>query len=134
MTATAITTTAAEIIVVRQLDAGIYRSEGGGEQRVYSRHVSGPRGFANALRSHSDERRSATLGYGNIGCGGGWLEVVPRGGGPGSGVHLPSEFLANIEDSRLYARRFPEVAPASSLWSVPAGATLEWWRSQVVGW
>jgi len=98
----------AEIIVVRHLNSGIYRSQGGGECRVLSRHVSGPRGYANALRSHREDCRTAALRYGNIGCGSGWIEVVPAGGNPGDGIVLEM--------------------PYSWYEPVPVGAGLDWWR------
>jgi len=99
--------TSAELIVVRHLNPGIYKSQGGGESRVISRHASGPRGLSNAVKSHYEDNRTAVLGYGNIGCGSGWIEAVPKGGQPGEGVVLNFPF---------------------DFYSPPVGAGMEWWE------
>lgn len=101
--------TPAEILVIRHLSDGIYQSAGGGESRVVSRHVSGPRGFLNARRSHYEDCRTAPYYYGNIGQGSGWVEIVPKGGNPGDGVTL--EY------------------PLDHYVGIPVGADLEWWQA-----
>ena len=97
----------AELIVVRHLNSGIYKSSGGGQSRVISRHASGPRGLANAVKSHREDCRNAALGYGNIGCGSGWIEAVPKGGQPGDGVTLDFPF---------------------DWYNVPVDAGMDWWN------
>lgn len=109
--------TPAEILVVRRLDNGIYRSEGGGQTSIYSRHDSSPRGLANAMRYHVRERDEAVSAYGNIGCGSGWVEVVPKGGKPGDGI------------------TFRDIAHVNPMWgddidTPPIAATFEWWQGQ----
>jgi len=85
----------AQIITVRQLR--------GAAPEVWTRHASGPGGLAAALRAHRVERDDAESGTG-------WLEVVERGGGPGSGVRLHTDF----------AGRPPR-----------GGAPLSWWRDEI---
>jgi hypothetical protein len=81
---------AAEILVVRELDKGIYASSGGGRPRVVSRHQSGPRGLTNAINALAENREDCVKSFGSIGAGAGWLEVVEAGGKPGTGIILPS--------------------------------------------
>jgi len=102
----------ADLLVIRRLHDGIYRSHGGGVGRVVSRHTSGPRGARNALAAHIQERRSACESYGNHGMGGGWIEAVEHGGEAGSGVCVRVDL---IEDCG----------------TVPVGATLAYWRQEV---
>lgn len=104
----------AELIVVRRLHNGIYASEGGGQAKVWSRHVSGPRGLRNAIESHGQERYWAQIGFGNIGSGAGWIEVVPPGGQPGDGI----SFDFPLDD---YYLPHPPVG----------GAPMDWWQEQL---
>lgn len=97
----------AELIVVRHLSDGIYKSCGGGTANVVSRHASGPRGLINAIRSHRDDCRTAAQRWGNIGCGSGWIEAVPAGGNPGDGIVLHNYF--HMDD-------------------VPVNASIGWWK------
>lgn len=134
--------TEAEIIVLRRLHNGIYKSSGGGTTAVYSRHASGPRGLANAIMFHGQERASAFRYYGNIGAGAGWIEIVPKGGEPGTGIDLPSHVLwayeqqrqirseGCIDCGRYHSRR---ECPNVDQWPLqpPVGATMEWWEGSL---
>ena len=73
------TRTPCEIVVVRQLDAGIYRLSGGGQAREWSRHTASARGLTLASNSSVRERLDAHHCYGSVGAGIGYLVVVPRG-------------------------------------------------------
>lgn len=108
------TTRPAQIIVVRQLDGGIYASEGGGQAVVWTRHSGGPRAIRKAVRAHGQERREAREGYGNIGMGAGWIEVVPFGGEPGDGIDLADPIFGLSE----------EELPTPPT----GGAPLSWWK------
>jgi hypothetical protein len=108
----------AEIIVVRALHHGIYRSHGGGQSVVHSRHASGPRGLANAVSSHYHERHEADVCFGNIGKGAGWIEVVPQGGSPGDGMRLGHPTCG------LDAEMLP-TPPVG-------GAPYSWWRERLL--
>ncbi len=106
----------AEIIVVRRLHNSIYKSEGGGKAVVFSRHAGGPRGLSNAITSHHRERNTAKVSFGSIGCGAGWVEVVPSGGEPGDGFRLDHPLFGLDAD---YIPKPPI-----------GGAPWEWWRQQ----
>ena len=105
------TTTPAELLVIRHLDASIYKSSGGGQSTIYSRHASGPRGLTNALISHGKERGEASAHYGSIGAGAGWIEIMPKGGDIGSGLRVPGDYQWAIQ-------------PAPQ-------APLEWWEGEI---
>lgn len=107
----------AEIIVVRALHPGIYSSHGGGKSVTHSRHAAGPRGLANAVKSHYQERHEACQYFGNIGMGAGWIEVVPEGGNPGDGMRLGHP-TCGLDTDML-----PK-PPAG-------GASYTWWRRQL---
>lgn len=100
-----------QILVIRHLHGGIYRSQGGGQSVVYSRHVASRVGLQRALNAHAEERRTAREGFGTIGAGGGWLEIVPHNGDIGSGVRFGT-WTAECLD-------------------VPAGADLDWWARAI---
>lgn len=63
------------ITIKTRLDAGIYKSQGGGECRTHHTFATGPRNLLRAIRTLREHRREMEIGYGNIGCGGSWLEI-----------------------------------------------------------
>ena len=95
----------AELIVVQRLHAGIYRSSGGGERRVLRRFAPGPRGLTEATRYDQEAKAQAVRSFGNVGCGGTWIEVVQVGCEEGMSI-----------DPEWYAP--------------PAGASWEWWEQE----
>ena len=101
-----------QILVIRHLHVGIYRSQGGGQSVVYSRHVASRVGLQRALNAHAEERRTARTGFGVIGAGGGWLEIVPHGGEIGSGTRFGA-------------------STAECLGTIPPDADLTWWTRAV---
>jgi hypothetical protein len=80
-----------------QLDSGIYKSQGGGQDLVVRTWTPGPRNLLKALAALHEERASNKLGYGNIGCGRSWLEIA--------GQVIPARDIeSDIEIEREYTR------------------------------
>lgn len=63
------------IKIKTHLDAGIYASCGGGETRTHYRYTTGPRNLLRAVRTLQEHRAAMIRSYGNVGCGGTWLEI-----------------------------------------------------------
>lgn len=63
------------ITIKTHLDAGIYRSSGGGETRTHYSYNTGPRNLLAAIDQLHEHRREMEQGFGNIGCGRSWLEI-----------------------------------------------------------
>lgn len=65
----------AKITLHTRLNSGIYKSCGGGEDRIVGTWNCGPANLLKALDALHEERQSNIRGYGNIGCGRSWLEI-----------------------------------------------------------
>ncbi|MFM6986614.1 MAG: hypothetical protein ACKOXG_10855 [Arenimonas sp.] len=63
------------IIIKTRLNAGIYKSCGGGETRVHYEWATGPRNLLKAIAKLGEHRKAMRDGYGNIGCGSSWMEI-----------------------------------------------------------
>lgn len=63
------------ITIKTHLNAGIYKSSGGGEIRTHHESVTGPRNLLKAVATLSEHRARMRCAYGNIGCGSSWLEI-----------------------------------------------------------
>ena len=63
------------IIIKTRLNAGIYKSCGGGETRVHHEWATGPRNLIKAIQKLEEHRKEMRDGYGNIGCGSSWMEI-----------------------------------------------------------
>lgn len=63
------------ITIKTHLDAGIYKSSGGGETCTHYEYAVGPRNLLAAIVQLRNHRSSTKQGYGNIGCGQTWLEI-----------------------------------------------------------
>jgi len=63
------------IAIKTRLHDGIYKSSGGGETRIHYEWTTGPRNLLKAVDTFSDHARDMVAAYGNIGCGGSWLEI-----------------------------------------------------------
>ena len=79
------------ITIHTRLDDGIYASSGGGKDIVHYEWTTGPRNLMSAIAVLTEHRQSMTLGYGNIGCGGSWLEI--------DGEHIDHIDLDAIRDA-----------------------------------
>ena len=64
-----------QITLHTQLNSGIYKSCGGGQNVIVSSWNCGPANLLKALNALHEERQSNVRGYGNIGCGKSWLEI-----------------------------------------------------------
>ena len=63
------------ITIHTRLHEGIYRSSGGGQDRVVASFATGPRNLLKGISTLAEERASNVRGFGNIGCGKTWLEI-----------------------------------------------------------
>lgn len=63
------------ITIKTHLHEGIYKSSGGGETRTHYEWTTGPRNLLKAVNTLHEHRADMVRGYGNIGCGGSWLEI-----------------------------------------------------------
>lgn len=66
---------ASTIQIHTRLHEDIYRSDDGGEDVTHHEWAAGPRNLMAAVDLIPEHRRTRELGYGNIGCGGSWVQV-----------------------------------------------------------
>lgn len=55
--------------------SSIYKSHGGGEDRIVDTWNCGTANLLKAIDALHEVRRTNILGYGNVGCGRSWLEI-----------------------------------------------------------
>ena len=58
-----------------KLDAGIYKSSGGGQDIIVESWAIGSRNLLKAIDALYFQKKCNAAGYGNIGCGASWLEI-----------------------------------------------------------
>ena len=63
------------ITIHTRLDARIYARDGGGQDRIRYTWAVGPLNLLHAAEKLPEHRAGMVQGYGNIGCGGSWLQI-----------------------------------------------------------
>ena len=63
------------ITIKTRLHDGIYKSCGGGEVRTHYEFSTGPRNLLKAIDTLAAHQTEMVASYGNIGCGGSWMEI-----------------------------------------------------------
>ena len=88
------------ITIKTQLHSGISESSGGGETRTHYEYNTGPRNLLIAIEQLVEHRSDMVFSYGNVGCGGSWLEI------DGQPVCLDDLEEVFRDDAKFYPRGF----------------------------
>jgi hypothetical protein len=82
-----------KITIKTRLHNGIYASSGGGKTIIHYVYNVGPKNLLMAVKQLHEHRASMSRSYGNIGCGGSWIEI--------DGLRIDnSELPENMKDAR----------------------------------
>lgn len=82
------------IKIITRLDSGIASTDAG-QARTHYTWKTGPRNLIKAIESLSSHRQRMIASYGNIGCGGSWIEV--------DGVRLSYDDMMKFESVCVFA-------------------------------
>lgn len=83
------------ITIKTELHSGI---SGGGETRTHYEYTTGPRNLLKAIEQLGEHRSDMVRSYGNIGCGGSWLEI------DGQQFRLDDLEEVSRDDSKFFPR------------------------------
>ncbi|SIR39618.1 hypothetical protein SAMN05880558_11313 [Aeromonas sp. RU39B] len=103
------------IKIITRLDSGI-ASIHAGENHTRYEWATGPRNLVKAMTLLPDHRRHMMDAYGNIGCGGSWIEV--------DGVRLSTDDMMKFESVCMYADM--SASEYDKMFSIPRKTRTEW--------